>query len=61
LLCAVLLALVVRTVFDGPNLPVALTEAVVALLLLAAGKLWRYGRELRPDTSAADLDSTSTV
>lgn len=42
-LIAVLLALLARTVIDGPDLPVALAITLIALVLLAAGRLWRYG------------------
>jgi hypothetical protein len=52
-LSAVLLALVARNVIDGANLAVVLTEALIALLLLASGALWRYGRRLEPHASAS--------
>jgi hypothetical protein len=52
-LSAVLLALVARSVIDGPNLAVVLTEALIALLLLASGALWRYARRLEPHASAS--------
>ena len=47
-LSAVLLALVVRSVVDGTTLAVLLSEALIALLLLASGVLWRYGRRIEP-------------
>jgi hypothetical protein len=50
-LSAVLLALVARSVIDGPNLAAVLTETLIALLLLASGALWRYGRRLEPHAS----------
>ena len=43
-LSAVLLALIARSIIDGANLAVVLSEALIALLLLASGALWRYGR-----------------
>jgi hypothetical protein len=50
-LSAVLLALVARSLIDGANLALVLTEAFIAVLLLASAVLWRYGRrlELRRD------------
>jgi hypothetical protein len=48
LLSAVLLALVARSVTNGANLAVVLTEALIALLLLASGALWYYGRRVEP-------------
>jgi hypothetical protein len=51
-LSAVLLALIARSVIDGANLAVVLSEALIALLLLASGALWRYGRRLAPDAQA---------
>ncbi len=52
-LSVVLLALVARSIIDGTNLAVALTEALTALLLLASGALWRYLRRLEPHASAS--------
>jgi hypothetical protein len=52
-LSAVLLALVARSVIDGTNFAIALTEALIALLLLASGALWRYGRRREPHVSAS--------
>ena len=51
-LSAVLLALIARSVIDGANLAVVLTEALIALLLLASAALRRYGRRLQPHASA---------
>jgi hypothetical protein len=42
-LSAVLLALLVRTVVDGPDVPVAVAVTLTALVLFAAVRLWRYG------------------
>jgi uncharacterized membrane protein YfbV (UPF0208 family) len=53
LLSAALLGLLARIVVDGATLAVALAAAVVALLLLAAGALWRYGRRVQPHASAS--------
>jgi hypothetical protein len=50
---AVLLALVARSVIDGASLAVVLTEALIALLLLASAALWRYGRRQEPHASAS--------
>jgi hypothetical protein len=52
-LSAVLLALIARSVVDGANLAVVLTAALIALLLLASGALWLYGRRLEPHASAS--------
>jgi hypothetical protein len=52
-LSAVLLALIARSVIDGANLAVVLTAALIALLLLASGALWLYGRRLEPHASAS--------
>ena len=51
-LSAVLLALIARSVIDGVNLAIVLTEALIALLLLASAALWRHGRRLQPHASA---------
>ena len=51
-LSAVLLALIARSVIDGANFAVVLTAALIALLLLASGALWLYGRRLEPHTPA---------
>ena len=47
-LSAVLLALIAGSIINGASLAVVLTEALIALLLLASGVLWRYGRRLAP-------------
>ena len=47
-----MLALLARTVIDGPSLEVALAEALIALLLLTSGMLWQYGHRLQPHASA---------
>jgi hypothetical protein len=47
-LSAVLLALIAGSIINGASLAVVLTEALIALLLLASGALWRYGRRLAP-------------
>jgi hypothetical protein len=47
-LSAVLLALIARSVIDGATPAVVATEALIAVLLLASGALWRYGRRLEP-------------
>lgn len=52
-LSALLLALVARSVMDGANASVVLTEALIAVLLLASGALWRYGRRLEPHAGAS--------
>jgi hypothetical protein len=52
-LSALLLALVARSVIDGANAAIVLTEALIAVLLLASGALWRYGRRLEPHASAS--------
>jgi hypothetical protein len=52
-LSALLLALVARSVMDGANAAIVLTEASIAVLLLAAGALWRYGRRLEPRAGAS--------
>jgi hypothetical protein len=52
-LSAVLLALVARSVIDGANPAIVLAEALIALLLLASGALWRYGRRLEPHVSTS--------
>jgi len=52
-LSAVLLALIARSVIDGANLAFVLTEALIALLLLASAALWRHGRRLQPHASAS--------
>lgn len=52
-LSAVLIALVARSLIDGATVAIAVTEALIALLLLASGALWRYGRRLQPPTSAS--------
>ena len=48
-----MLALLARTVIDGPSLEVALAEALIALLLLTSGMLWQYGHRLQPHASAS--------
>jgi uncharacterized membrane protein YfbV (UPF0208 family) len=53
LLSAALLGLLARIVVDGATVAVALAAAVVALLLLASGALWRYGRRVQPHASAS--------
>ena len=45
-LSAVMLALIARVVIDGMSRAVAITGALIALLLLVSGKLWQYGRRL---------------
>jgi hypothetical protein len=50
---AVLLALVARSVIDGANAAIVLAEALIAVLLLASGALWRCGRRLEPHASAS--------
>jgi hypothetical protein len=52
-LSAVLLALVARSVMDGANAAIVITEALIAALLLASGALWRYGRRLEPHARAS--------
>jgi hypothetical protein len=52
-LSAVLLALIARSVIDGASLAVVATEALIAVLLLASGALWRYGRRLEPHAGAS--------
>jgi hypothetical protein len=52
-LSALLLALVARSVMDGASAAIVLTEALIAVLLLASGALWRYGRRLEPHASAS--------
>ncbi len=51
-LSAVLLALIARSVIDGATLALLLSEALIAVLLLASGALWRYGRRIEPHTRA---------
>jgi hypothetical protein len=51
-LSAVLTALVARSVIDGPKLTTVLAEALIAVLLLASGALWRYVRRLEAHASA---------
>jgi hypothetical protein len=47
-LSAVLLALIAGSIINGASLAVVLSEALIALLLLASGALWRYGRRRAP-------------
>jgi hypothetical protein len=47
-LSAALLALIAHSVIDGATLAVLLSEALIALLLLASGALRRYGRRIGP-------------
>jgi hypothetical protein len=56
-LSAVLLALVARSVIDGANLAVVITEALIALLLLPSAALWRYGRRLESHAGASHTDN----
>jgi len=49
LLTVVLLALVARSVSDGPNLAGVITGTMIALLLTASIGLRRQGRRMRPD------------
>jgi hypothetical protein len=51
-LSAVLVALVARSVIDGPTLTAVLAEALIAVLLLASRALWRYVRPLEAHASA---------
>lgn len=51
-LSAVLVALIARSVIDGASLAVVISEALIALLLLASGALWRYRRRLEPHARA---------
>jgi hypothetical protein len=51
-LSAVLVALIARSVIDGASLAIVLSEVLIALLLLASGALWRYGRRLEPHARA---------
>lgn len=48
MLTPVLLALIARSVIAGPTLALVVTGALIALLLLASGQLWRRGRQLDP-------------
>jgi hypothetical protein len=59
-LSAVLLALIARSVIDGANLAVVLAAALIALLLLASGVLWLYGRRLEPHASASRTATPKT-
>jgi hypothetical protein len=52
-LSAALLALLAHSVIDGASLAVALVGALIVVLLLASGALWRYGRRVKPHASAS--------
>jgi hypothetical protein len=52
-LSAVVLALLARVVIDGPSPALTLTGAVIVLLLIVSGLLWRYGRKLEPRTAGS--------
>ena len=52
-LSAVLVALIARSVIDGPSFAVVLTAALTAILLFASGALWLYGRRLEPPARAS--------
>jgi hypothetical protein len=51
-LSALLVALLARILSDGLTIAVGLSEALIALLLLAALGLWRHGRRLGSDAGS---------
>jgi uncharacterized membrane protein YfbV (UPF0208 family) len=53
ILSAALLAVLAHSVIDGANLADAVATALIALLLLASGALWRYGRRRQPHAGAS--------
>jgi len=50
---AVLIALIARTVVDGPSVAGALAEALIVVLLVASAGLWRCGRRLEPPAGSS--------
>ena len=53
LLTVVLLAVVSRSVIDGPNIADVITGTAIGLLLIASVGLWRHGRRIRLDADSA--------